>query len=633
MADVLQDPAADHAGAVAHHAVGVIEVLALLQGHLADALGQGRRLGNRRQRGQGGQLRGAVQLEGQHAADVAHAGRGRRVAADQAEDAAPAGHHRHVLHIVQGPGHRPGDDPGLGRKGPELLAAVGGVGGEAAALGHALEHQVAGRGQGAAVPGPAVVDPPGLLLRDRVPGQQVAGHGFARDRGHGDQGVGAQVPLARIVAEAPGLEVVGAGDVLRRDVDQPGLRVEGHGMPGMGAEGRGVDDRPRLVVARGRDLDRPPGDRVDAGGPGHLGEGLGRDQLPGRPVQDIEEAVLRRLHQHLALAALDLQVGQDDRLGRGVVPGVARRGLIPPDHVAVVGPEGDDRREVEVVAAARAAGLARPGRAVADAEVEQVQLRVVDDGVPDRAAAAADLPPAAVPGRGGAGHGGVLEGLGRVAGHGVEAPALLAGLGVIGGDVAADAELGAAVADDHHPLGDPRRAGDGVGLLRVDGPHLPFRLAGRGVQGDQAAVDGAHVDPALPDRDPAVDHVAAGVAAPLPRHLRVVGPEHLAGAAVDRPDHAPGAGGVEDAVDHDRGRLDAAVGAGVDRPGQAEASDVLVVDLVERAVALLGVGPAMGQPVARLGVGGPDAGLVDAGGGRRAGGEQDGGGRRPEMRD
>src|SRR3546814_15752645 len=67
-------------------------------------------------------------------------------------------------------------------------------------------------------------------------------------------------------------------------------------------------------------------------------------------------------------------------------------------------------------------------------------------------------------------------------GHGIEAPALLAGVGVIGGDIAAHPEFGAAVADQHHVLDDARGAGDCVGLALVEGLRRPDLLAGLAVE-------------------------------------------------------------------------------------------------------------------------------------------------------
>ena len=161
---------------------------------------------------------------------------------------------------------------------------------------------------------------------------------------------------------------------------------------------------------------------VDALGPGLVGVGIGREELPARAIEHVEEAVLRCLHDHLARRAADGEIGEDQVLRRGVVPGVAGRGLVVPDVFAGIRVERDDRGQVQVVAAARAAVLLVPRRAVADADVEQVELRVVGHRVPHRAAAA-DLPPlAARPGRRRPLQRGRFKGLRRIARHGVEAP-------------------------------------------------------------------------------------------------------------------------------------------------------------------------------------------------------------------
>src|SRR3546814_7139375 len=78
--------------------------------------------------------------------------------------------------------------------------------------------------------------------------------------------------------------------------------------------------------------DRAAGLPVDALGPGNAGHiGFGRKQLSGAAVEHVEEAVLRRVQQHLAVPPAELHVREDDRLGRGIVPFVARRFLIVPD--------------------------------------------------------------------------------------------------------------------------------------------------------------------------------------------------------------------------------------------------------------------------------------------------------------
>ena len=155
----------------------------------------------------------------------------------------------------------------------------------------------------------------------------------------------------------------------------------------------------------------------------------------------------------------------------------------------------DDRGEEEVVAAALAATVAGPRRAVAGADVDEVGFGIVGDAVPRRAAAAGtsttrrsqvlaaiSIAPSS-------------KRLRRIAGHDVEPPRLLAGVGVVGGDVAAHAvEFAAAVADDHLALDDARRAGDGVVAADRRGLHDPVHVPGRGVEGDEAAVEQPDVD-------------------------------------------------------------------------------------------------------------------------------------------
>ena len=381
-------------------------------------------------------------------------------------------------------------------------------------------------------------------------------------------------------------------------------------MPVVAAERPRRDVDGLVGVAGAGELDRAAGREVDVTGPGDGDELLGRDQFAGAAVEHVEEAVLRRLHEDLAHLAADRQLGEHDRLCGRVVPGVAGRRLVVPDVLAGVGAERDDRRQEQVVAAAGAPQVAVPGRAVADADVEQVEFRVVDDRVPDRAAAAS-RPPLAGPGLGGHPHRLVLEAVRRVAGHGVEAPGALAGLRVVGVDVAAHAVLGAAVADDHLALRDSRRSGDRVHRVLGHRHRGPGEFSGLGVDGDQAPVEGGGDHLAAVQRGAAVDRVAAGLHRDGARHLRVVGPQRFAGDGVHRVDHVPGAGRVHDAVDDQRRRFEAPLRVRLLDPGDAELVDVAVVDLVEHAVALLLVGAAVGQPVAGTAGGADQGGVVD----------------------
>src|SRR3546814_9150081 len=74
----------------------------------------------------------------------------------------------------------------------------------------------------------------------------------------------------------------------------------------------------------------------------------------------------------------------NDRLGRGIVPAFGRRFLIMPFIGAAVGVERDDRGQEPVVALAVRARPVVPRIAVADAQIDLVEILVIDDGVPHR---------------------------------------------------------------------------------------------------------------------------------------------------------------------------------------------------------------------------------------------------------
>jgi hypothetical protein len=124
-----------------------------------------------------------------------------------------------------------------------------------------------------------------------------------------------------------------------------------------------------------------------------------------------------------------------------------------------------------------------PRGAVARADVEQIELGIVGHRVPDGAAASA-FPPLSRPGSGGLFQDRRFERLRRIARYGVKAPAELAAVGVIGRDVAAHAELGAAVADQHFAFDDARCTGDRVRLALIDRDYGPYRLAAGSVERD-----------------------------------------------------------------------------------------------------------------------------------------------------
>src|SRR5204862_37027 len=124
-------------------------------------------------------------------------------------------------------------------------------------------------------------------------------------------------------------------------------------------------------------------------------------------------------------------------------------------------------------------------------------------------------------------------GTGRgVAGDDEELPQLGTGLGVPRGDETARAVVGAAVADHHLAVVDPRRAGDRVFLARREGLRAPHLVAVFRVDRDQPAIQCADVDLAVPRRDAARRRAAAGEPGPFGADLGIIGPQLAPGLAV-----------------------------------------------------------------------------------------------------
>ena len=513
----------------------------------------------------------------------------RQFTGSEAKGTTPTGFDGDVLLALHFIADRRRENASAGGRRPHLRARIGT---ESAEVAHAiaLEHQVARRGQRAAVPRVRVLDAPHLLLRHRVPGLQVALHG-ALDGGLDGrdlrQAAGVEVH-ARIPAELALLEI-GIRDVREahihgRDVDEPRRGVEGHGLPAMRTAGaRHIQERlAGFAPASVRVFDGAAGLHVEARGPALRSVRRGRQQFAGGAVQHVEIAILRRLHQHLARLPVDGQVRQHDVLGGGVVPGVARGGLVVPHVLAALRLQRHDGRKIEVVATTGAANLARPRRTVTHTDVNEVELGVVHDGIP-HSATTAELPPFTRPGLGRSLQGRAFRAIRRVRRHGIEAPQLLAGSGVVGGDIATHTQLGAAVADEHLALRHARGAGDGVAAAFRRSAHAPHFLAGGRVDSHQTTIEGADIQLAFPSRGATIDGVAAGMHTRLPRHLRIVGPQLLAARGIERKQLAPRGGHIHDAIDDERCRFLRAVrSVQVHAPGQAQLADVRVVHLLQR---------------------------------------------------
>ncbi len=359
-----------------------------------------------------------------------------------------------------------------------------------------------------------------------------------------------------------------------------------------------------LTDGKTRRLDeaRTTGLQVNAVGPVHFGERCGAQQLPRGRIQHVEEAVLARLHQDAMLLSVHRQVGDDHRAHRVVIPGIRRRRLIVPGVLAGRELQRQNRREIEIVTALGIAIAVIPWRPVTGAEEHQIRLSVVEDRVPDRAAAA-EFPPLAAPGGRGPLHRLVLEAVLGIAGDGIEAPGELAGLGIVSAEVAPHSVLGTGLPDQYLPFHHSRGAGDRVVLALVDGQRGPHLFSAMCVDGHQAAIERAQVDLAVPGGDAAIDDAAAHVADPLAGGLRIVLPELLAAARVERVDLAPGGGDIDDAVDVERRAVLTQVRIVVREPGETELFDVTAIDARKPAETLLVVGAPVSHPLRGLGGG------------------------------
>ncbi|ATE65755.1 hypothetical protein [Rhizorhabdus dicambivorans] len=150
-------------------------------------------------------------------------------------------------------------------------------------------------------------------------------------------------------------------------------------------------------ISRFRIFQRTSGLEVDAVGPliacpggasavFAIGTILDRQEAPVGPINDIIEAIFRCLHQHLVRLAAYFQIGQDDVLGCGRIPGIAGRSLIMPGILSGLAVKRDNRCEKPIVALPLRTNLMIPRRAIADADIDMVKFRIISDEIPDRSA-------------------------------------------------------------------------------------------------------------------------------------------------------------------------------------------------------------------------------------------------------
>ena len=225
-----------------------------------------------------------------------------------------------------------------------------------------------------------------------------------------------------------------------------------------------------------------------------------------------------------------------------------RRGLEVPLDRAVVRVQRQARGGIQVVAGTQ---VRVPRRRVAGAEQQRVGVRIVVTAQPGRRAAG--LPQVARPGlaRFAAGDAGldllaILPHVAHVTFHGRTGPQQFAILRVVGLDLAHHAEFTTGNAGDELAVDHQRSGSQRVTGLVVGDGLLPHHLAGVLVQCDQLGVQGAEDHQIVVQRHAAVDHVTARHDSV--RQARIVLPQLLAGAGIERIHPRIGAGDVHHAV-------------------------------------------------------------------------------------
>ena len=179
------------------------------------------------------------------------------------------------------------------------------------------------------------------LARAGIPGDEVAHARLAFRREHRQRG--AHVGLARRVLDLERLVV--HADVVRRHVEQVGLRGERGRLLVLGAERRGADAL-GVDVSALRDVGLVVNHlraaefvscRVDARGPVHIRVVLlGHQQRTRQAVHRVAEAVAVEVHQRLALLLHRCSPGEDHLVDAVIVPLVERGHLVDPLGLAGV---------------------------------------------------------------------------------------------------------------------------------------------------------------------------------------------------------------------------------------------------------------------------------------------------------
>src|SRR5437016_4222336 len=173
---------------------------------------------------------------------------------------------------------------------------------------------------------------------------------------------------------------------------------------------------------------------------------------------------------------------------------------------------------------------------------------------------------------------------------------MLASLGVPAVDEATNAELSAGNAGNQHAVRDQQRNGERVALFPFRRLRLPQLLAVFGVIRDDVGIERSAEDLAVVDRCALIGDAAADHARCLRRPIERLFPDLLTGSDINR-DRRLGVGDIHHAVIDDRLRLLAPIVVEAKIPHRNQTLDGLLVDLFERAIALLVIAHAIGEDV------------------------------------
>ena len=373
-----------------------------------------------------------------------------------------------------------------------------------------------------------------------------------------------------------------------RDVDEPRARRIGRWLPVLGAGSTGADvahDSARALPLLACVVQRA-GLAIDAGRRRDVDERRGRDHFAGRAIDHVDVPVAIGVHEDLAWTARQREIDQEAFIRGVVIEFVVWTQLVEPARMPRRGIAREEARGELVVARSL---LRVPGRWIAGAVVDEVELGVVRN--PTRDAAAADLPGVARPGGDaevdafllrverliGVADQDVLVGPGAVG-----APELLAARRVERGQPTTHAEFATAVADQHPAFDDERRHGACLARADIACAIAPQLLAAVGGECDRLVVERVEEDLAVRVDHAAVDDIEQGNALrerlglrlelPLERCARTCEVERVDDVRIWRDD-------VHQARSNDRCRLMAAQDAGRKRERELETADIRACDL------------------------------------------------------